>query len=272
MSMLKIISEIGWNHMGDMELAKKMILESKNSGADFAKFQTWKVKNLKNGPWDDDGRIEIYKKAELSENDHIELKQYCDKNEIQFLTSVFNESDLNFLKKLNLRYIKIPSHEVHNKSLIKKSIEAFPKVLISTGAALWSEILDLIKQFGTKDIIYMHCTSSYPCKPENVNFPRLVELKKKVEVVGYSGHYTGIDDAKIAISLGAQFIEKHFTIDNGLPGRDNKFAILPKDLKNLNNFRTNYIEMIKDKGLDLQEAEMDVLRNYRGRWSKTPEL
>ena len=70
--MLKIISEIGWNHMGDMSLAKKMIVDSKKSGADFAKFQTWKVKNLKNGPWNKDGRLEIYKKAELNENQHID--------------------------------------------------------------------------------------------------------------------------------------------------------------------------------------------------------
>ncbi len=266
--MLSIISEIGWNHMGDMELAKKMILESKNSGADFAKFQTWKVKNLKNGPWDTDGRLEIYKKAELSEEQHIDLKEYSEKNNINFLTSVFNINDLDFLKSLKLDYIKIPSHEVHNIDLIKKAIDLFPKVLISTGASMWKEITETIKIFGTTDIIYMHCTSAYPCDAENVNFPRLIELKKKVKLLGYSGHYSGIDDAKIAISLGAKFIEKHFTIDNKLPGRDNKFAILPSQLKSLCEFKNNYLKMNIDKGLDLQKNELDIMKNYRGRWSK----
>ena len=267
--MLKLISEIGWNHMGDMSLAKKMILESKNSGADFAKFQTWKVKNLKKGAWDHDGRIDIYKKAELNEDQHYELKQFCDKNNIQFLTSVFNEEDLHFLKKINLEYIKIPSHEIYNESLIKKSVDQFPKILISTGAARWNEILNIIKKFGTENLIYMHCTSSYPCLAENVNFPKLMELKKIVKNLGYSGHYQGIDDAKIAISLGAKYIEKHFTIDRNLPGRDNKFAILPKEFKEMDYFRNNYIKMNTDKGLDIQDVEKDIFENYRGRWNKS---
>lgn len=270
--MLKIISEIGWNHMGSMELAKKMIIESKNSGADFAKFQTWKVKNLKKGPWDDDGRIDIYRKSELSENQHYELKDFCQKNKIEFLTSIFNINDIKFLKELKLQYIKIPSHEIYNKNLIKKSIESFPNVLISTGASLWREILDLIKEFGKKNIIYMHCTSAYPCNAENINFPRFIELKKKVETIGYSGHFNGIDDAKIAISLGAKFVEKHFTIDKELPGRDNKFAILPPDLKNLCEFRDNYLKMTEDKGLDLQDCEKDIFKNYRGRWNKDGKI
>ena len=270
--MTKIISEIGWNHMGDMDLAKKMILESKNAGADFAKFQTWRVKNLKSGPWDNDGRLEIYKKAELTEQKHHELDEFCKKKEIKFLTSVFNEDDIPFLKELKLEYIKIPSHEIYNKELIKKSLDAFPKVLISTGASLWSEILDLIKNFGTEHIVYMHCTSAYPCDAEKINFPRLIELKKLVKTIGYSGHFSGIDDAKIAISLGAEYVEKHFTIDNDLPGRDNKFAILPNDLKNLNDFRKNYLNMIKNQGLDLQEGEQDIFKNYRGRWNKNGKI
>ena len=88
--MTKIISEIGWNHMGDMNLAKKMIQSSKDNGADIVKFQTWSVSRLKPGPWDDDGRTEIYKKAELSLNDHQQLKSYSDGLGIEFLSSVFS--------------------------------------------------------------------------------------------------------------------------------------------------------------------------------------
>ena len=87
---MKIIAEIGWNHLGDMSLAKKMILEAAKAGADYCKFQTWSVKNLKEGSWDHDGRREIYKKAELSYDQHIDLKKYCDLNNIKLHTNCTN--------------------------------------------------------------------------------------------------------------------------------------------------------------------------------------
>ena len=93
----------------------------------------------------------------------------------------------------------------------------------------------------------MHCTSAYPCDAEKINIPRMMELKKITKTIGYSGHFSGIDDAKIAISLGAKYVEKHFTINNELPGRDNKFAI-SEDLKNLHNLE-KISEMTKDQGL-----------------------
>ena len=112
----------------------------------------------------------------------------------------------------------------------------------------------------------MHCVSSYPSEANMTNIPRIEKLKKLTSNIGFSGHYQGIDDAIIAISMGATYIEKHFTIDNDLPGRDNKFALLPKDLKRLSQFRDNFIEMKKYRGLDLQKSEYDIFRNYRGRW------
>ena len=107
MKKCKLIAEIGWNFIGNIALAKEMIDSAKESGADYAKFQTWSVDDLKPGPWDNDGRLELYKKAELSIEQHIELKNYCDKKKILFLTSVFNKKYFSFLKDLSLSSIKI---------------------------------------------------------------------------------------------------------------------------------------------------------------------
>ena len=96
----------------------------------------------------------------------------------------------------------------------------------------------------------------------------MIELKKLCKNVGYSGHHESIEDSILAISMGATYIEKHFTIDRDLPGRDNKFAILPPEFKILSNYRDHYLDMMKDRGLDLQEKEKDIFENYRGRWSK----
>ncbi len=263
----KIIAEIGWNHMGNMKLAKRMIEEAAKAGADYCKFQTWSTQNLKKGPWDKDGRIKIYKKAELRLDNYKFLINICKKNKVKFLTSVFNIDDLVMLKKLNFNEIKIPSHEVYNMNLIKKASKLYKKVIISVGACKWSEFTDIIKKINIKNVIFMHCVSSYPLQRENVNFPKFFTMKKKLKDIGYSGHLPGVDDAIFAIANDAKYVEKHFTIDRKLPGRDNKFAILPKDLKLITEFRDTVAYMNLNKGLDVQKCEIDIYKRYRGRWS-----
>ena len=113
----KIISEIGWNHMGDMDLAKDMIHASKENGADFVKFQTWSVERLKNGPWDEDGRLEIYKKAELTKDQHVELYEYSNKVGIEFFSSVFSIEDAKLLSEVQDKFVKIASFDSDNLEL-----------------------------------------------------------------------------------------------------------------------------------------------------------
>ena len=263
-----IVAEIGWNHMGNMRLAERMIRSAKKSGADFCKFQTWKVRKLISGSWDIDGRKEIYNKAELTDKKHYQLKKICKKYNIGFFTSVFNKDDLPLLKKINNKIIKIPSHEIYNIDLISNCLNNFEKVLISAGASKWNEIkkISKLKKFKKKAIL-MHCISSYPCEPKNLNFKKINYIKKLSPIFGYSGHYNGIDDAIVAISNGATYIEKHFTINKKLPGRDNKFAILPEDLSKLSSFRDFFTKSYNFKGLNVQKCEMDIYKNYRGRWS-----
>tara|TARA_Y100000389_G_scaffold204115_1_gene255085 strand:- start:3296 stop:4111 length:816 start_codon:yes stop_codon:yes gene_type:complete len=268
-SKIQIIAEIGWNHMGDMHLAEKMIINAALSGADFCKFQTWRVSNLKKGPWDKDGRIDIYKKAELTEDKHKKLLKICNQNGIKFMTSVFNINDIDFISSISNEIIKIPSHEVFNVDLIQKAQEKFKTVLISIGACTWNEFKNLYEKIDlNKNVYFLHCVSSYPLDAENVNMQKLGEIFKLHKKIGYSGHLSGIDDAILAISKGAQFIEKHFTIDNNLPGRDNKFAIKEHEMRRLVEFKNTYLKMMENKGLDVQECEMDIYKNYRGRWSK----
>ena len=126
--------------MGDLNLAEKMIKAASNSGADYAKFQTWRVKNLTNGPWDSDGRRQIYEKAELKREDYKKIFKICKKYKIKFLTSLFNEKDYELIKPLNCREIKIPSPENRNKNLLKFCANNFETIYLSTGAATVSEI------------------------------------------------------------------------------------------------------------------------------------
>jgi N,N'-diacetyllegionaminate synthase len=264
-----IIAEIGWNHMGNMVLAKKMIKLAKLNGADICKFQFWSEKNLKNGPWDHDGRRKIYKKAQLNFEKHLELIKFCKKVKIDFLTSAFSLNDAKIVKKLKLKMIKIPSHEIYNTELIKYAHANFQNVLLSCGACTKEELWKLVKKYrNTKKMTFMHCVSSYPLKNSNVNFPKMIKIKNLFKNFCYSGHYENIDDCYAPIVLGAKYLEKHFTINKKNPGRDNKFAILPNELKKLVEFRNNFFLMNIDKGLEVQNCEIDIFKNYRGRWNK----
>ena len=233
--MTKLIAEIGWNHMGDMVLAKDMITAAKESGCDFAKFQTWSVDRLKPGVWDTDGRREIYEKAELDLDKHFELKEHCDKVGIGFMSSVFSVEDARLLKQVVTDNVKIPSFESRNKALIDYCSNNFDKLLISTGTSSWNEIR-LNMPIDSSKFTLLHCVSSYPCNFDIINLGRIDDLRRLNKSVGFSDHTQGIEASVIALAFGLDYIEKHFTIDNSLPGRDNKFAILPDEMKRLSEY------------------------------------
>ena len=265
-SKINIIAEIGWNHMGNIDLAEKMIIEAKKAGADFAKFQTWSVKNLRPGPWDSDGRREIYQKAELKEKDHIIINKICKKNGIKFLTSLFNIDDYTIIKKLNLNTIKIPSPENRNKELIKMCDKEFKYIYLSTGAAKVNEIKNSLNFIKKKSkVALMHCVSSYPCDDKIVNLPRINELKKLTKNIGISDHSPDILSCILSLMQGVTLIEKHFTIDNNLPGRDNKFAILPDELKQLRIASDRFIKMNHAYN-SLLKSDKEIRSIYSGRW------
>ena len=264
--MTKLIAEIGWNHMGDMELAKDMIAASVNNGADMVKFQTWSVDRLKPGPWDEDGRLEIYKKAELSQNDHQQLKSYSEGLGIEFLSSVFSIQDAELLSDLGVTSAKIASFESRNPTLLTYCDSHFDRVYLSTGTSSVDEIEEHLDYLPTSDVVLLHCISSYPLEPKNSNLPRINSLKKICDRVGYSDHTFGVEGAKVSLEYNPYVIEKHFTIDNDLPGRDNKFAILPDQLAQLKEYVNLYNDVYKLNVTGIQECEMDTRDNYTGRF------
>jgi len=261
-----IIAEIGWNFLGNLDLAKEMIVSAKNSGCKTIKFQLWNPKNLKQGPWDKDGRREIYNKAYLNHEKYKNLYEYCKSKNLDCFASVFNMSDYKILKDIDNCMIKIPSTEAYDLDLIKKSLDHFQNVYVSTGAMKFEE-LELLKQFKKeKNFIILHCVSIYPLQTSHANFEKFKYLQSEFEKVGYSGHCEGINDAIYALSLGAYCVEKHFTTSNDLEGRDNKFAITPDLLKTLCKYQKDLKNFNIKHGLNLQENEMEVYQNYRGRW------
>lgn len=263
--MPQLIAEIGWNHMGDMQLASTMVREASLAGAHYAKFQTWQVSRLKPGSWDTDGRRQIYEGAELSLQDHEYLIEQCSKFNIQFLSSVFSVPDAILLNSLGINSVKIPSFESTNLELLRYVAENFENIIISVGTATLDEIKtasDILPSSAT----FMHCVSSYPCHLNQINLPRISHIQSLGLNAGFSDHTQGITASVLALGYNPAFIEKHFTVDQNLPGRDNKFAILPSQLKELSSYVQAFEEVTVDHGIEYQLCESDSRQNYRGRF------
>lgn len=146
-------------------------------------------------------------------------------------------------------------------------VKNFKKVLISTGTLYEKEIIELTKKYKNHNITLLHCVSAYPCPFENVNISKIEFLKKiNNNDAGFSDHSTGIEASILSLSYNPSYIEKHFTIDNNLPGRDNKFAILPNELKKLKEYIEISNKIKINHGNDLQDSEQEVRKIYAGRW------
>ena len=265
--MTQLIAEIGWNHMGDMNIAEDMISAAAKNGAHYAKFQTWSVDRLGSGEWDNDGRREIYIAAEIDHEKHKTLIEICKKYDINFMSSVFSVQDANLLSGLGINVVKIPSFEVTNSELIAHCNENFDEVIVSTGTATKEEIDNLKNLLDLDKSVVMHCVSSYPCKIDNANLNRLKYLKQNFPQIGYSDHVSGIQASIFSLSYMPKYIEKHFTTDKGLPGRDNKFAITPDELNELSENIQQYLKATTDHGIDYQEIEESSRKYYRGRFN-----
>ena len=265
------IAEIGWNFMGDMSLAEQMICSAAESGATHVKFQYWREENLKPGEWDHDGRRQIYISAQLSEEKIIQISQISKKYNVSDFFSVFNKRDAEVIKNMDYNLIKIPSHEVTNYDLIDYCLENFELILFSAGACTSKEF-EIIAQKVNKSknrVILMHCVSCYPCPPQNLNLDRLQIISKhcpKIEL-GLSDHTDSEILPAVAAAYGAKVIEKHFTTNSELPGRDNKFALLPSSFKNMVQNHKEALKGLISHGLDFQECERDTVEKYRGRWN-----
>lgn len=264
-----LVAEIGWNFLGNISLAKKLILSAKQNGADAVKFQIWNPENLKKGPWDKDGRRELYKKSYLDKKKYTELFNYSKKNKILCFASVWSISDMELLKSVSNQVVKIPSPEAYNIKLIRACLKNFKKVIISCGCLNMRELKNIVNLKNKNKIIALHCVSSYPLNPKECNFQKFYYLKRKFKDVGYSGHLEGINDAVFAMANNACLIEKHYTINKNLPGRDNKFSLTPEEFKSMKNIRDNFEDFNFKRGLNIQKSEIEIKKHYRGRWIKS---
>lgn len=246
-----IIAEAGVNHNGQVKNAFKLIDIAAKSGADYVKFQVTDSnlisKNAKKAKYQisknkSETQFSMIKKLEMNWSKiHPLLIKRCNKQNIKFLTSIFDEIWVDQIESLNMDFIKIPSGEIDNFPMLEKVARLKKKILLSTGASKFEEIKKTVnfllkKGVNKKNLIVMHCNSAYPTPIDHANVLAIKQLKEKLKLkVGFSDHTTGVEATLVALSLGICIVEKHFTISKQMKGPDHKISQSPKQLKSFVN-------------------------------------
>lgn len=267
MEHIYIIAEIGCNHCGNPNMARKMIEEAKLCGVDAVKFQTFKAAELiskfapkaeyqKVTTGDDGNQLEMTRKLELSYNDFIKLRKYAISLGLDTFSTPFDMDSIDFLEKSGQTVWKIPSGEVTNLPLLERiaNIEVTAKkIILSTGMCTIEEVhkaVDVICKYeDSKNLIILHCNTEYPTPDKDVNLSAIDTLHKEFPAIkiGFSDHSVGYVAAVGACMKNIVMIEKHFTLDKNLPGPDHKASATPEELKELcHNVRR--IEVLAGEG------------------------
>ncbi len=285
----KVIAEIGCNHMGDMSIAKELItVAAKICRADVAKFQKRHSKSLlsdeqynaphpnpSNSYGDTYGAHREFLEFDLDQ--HKDLKKFCEEQGIVYSTSVWDLISAKEVVELNPELIKIPSATNLNFELQKYLCENYEgKVHVSTGMTLRSEIdqvIELYEKFGRgKDLVVYACTSGYPVAFEDLCLREITTLIEKygdrVDQIGFSGHHLGIAADIAAITLGAEWVERHFTLDRTWKGTDHSASLEPDGLRRLCRDIRHVEEALTYK----QEEILDVEEVQRKKLKPSPEL
>ena len=243
-----IIAEAGINHNGDVNLAKKLIDVAEEAGADAVKFQTFNAEAVvtrgaekatyqKAATGADESQLEMVKKLELTEKDFTELYGYAQERGIIFLSSPFDQASVDILDNLGVPAFKIPSGEITNFPLLRYIAGKKKPLIFSTGMSTLGEVeeaLGVLRKEGAREIVLLHCVSSYPAKAVDMNLKVMETLRYAFRLpVGLSDHTLGIAVPIAAVALGACIIEKHFTLDRSLPGPDHKASLEPGELQEM---------------------------------------
>lgn len=240
-----LIAEIGVNHNGSLEQAFRLIDAAKASGADIAKFQTFKANRLAaletpKVPYQlrttdqSETHFEMLEKLELSHEQHAALKNYCEKVGIQFSSTPYSEEDVAFLEELGIEIFKTASADLIDRALHERIAASGIPVIVSTGMATWEEVAETVQIYkdanALEKLTLLQCTSAYPADPAEASLNTIPELAKRFGCqVGFSDHTPNNICAIAAVALGAKVIEKHFTLDKAAPGPDHAASATPKE-------------------------------------------
>ena len=231
-----VIGEIGINHNGNVDIAKKIIVGAKHAGCDAVKFQKrtpeictpkdqWNVE--RDTPWGRMTYIDYRHKVEFGKNEYAEIDQYCKEVGMMWFASCWDEEAVDFIEQFNPQLYKTASASLTDFSLLEKHKKLNKPVMISTGMSTMEQIEKTVSFMDQNNLLIAHATSAYPCKNEELNLKMIETLKIKYPEIpiGYSGHEVGLAPTWAAVALGACFVERHITLDRAMWGTDQAASV-----------------------------------------------
>jgi len=269
-----IIGEIGINHNGDLEVAKKLMEVAKNSGADAVKFQKrtpelcvpeHQRSQMRDTPWGYITYLDYRYKVEFDEEDYAEIDRYAKEIGIDWFASAWDIPSLEFLERFNTPTHKLPSALLTDLELLRAYRATGKPLIVSTGMSTLNEIKAALEIIGEENLILCHTTSSYPCPPEELNLRMIQTLRDMTTLcpIGYSGHEVGLVPSAVAVALGACLVERHITLDRAMWGSDQSASVEPQGLASLVKYIRVTERSLGDGVKRVYDSELSSLSKLR---------
>jgi len=268
-----LVAEIGINHNGDLEIAKRMIKAAKDAGVDAVKFQKRTPElcvppeqrgQMRETPWGYITYLEYRYKTEFGEQEYAEIDRYCREIGIPWFASVWDEPSVDFMEAYNPMSYKIPSASLTDHPLLRKLVSTGRPMILSTGMSTMDEIRAAVNVLGTERLLITHATSTYPCDPEELNLRMITTLRETFPCpVGYSGHEVGLVPSVVAVSLGACMVERHITLDRAMWGSDQAASVEPGGFERLVRYVRVTEASLGDGVKKVYDSELSSLKKLR---------
>ncbi|MCC6146336.1 MAG: N-acetylneuraminate synthase family protein [Anaerolineaceae bacterium] len=268
-----IVAEIGINHNGDLEIAKRMIKAAHEAGVDAVKFQKRTPElctppdvrsQMRETPWGYITYLDYRYKVEFNRPEYDEIDRYCKELGIEWFASVWDEPSVDFLEAYNPIAFKTPSASLTDHNLLRRLLKTNKPIILSTGMSTMSQIQKAVDIVGLENRMICHTTSAYPCDPDELNLKMLQTLASEYDCpIGYSGHEVGLSPSVVAVALGASLVERHFTLDRALWGTDQAASVEPGGFERLVKYIRVTEQALGDGVKRVYDSELPILKKLR---------
>ena len=269
-----VIAEIEINHNGDLEIAKQIIDAAVHAGVDTVKFQKrtpdvstpdTQKKQMRETPWGYISYLDYRYKVEFTAEQYREIDVFCKERNIPWMVSVWDEPAVDFMENFDTPAYKVPSASLTDHKLLKHVRKTGKPMIISTGMSTMEQIRKAVKLIGEENLVVMHCTSTYPCEPEELNLKMIETLRKEFpnNPIGYSGHEVGLVPSAIAVALGACAVERHITLDRAMWGSDQAASVEPGGFERLVKYIRVAEASVGDGVKKVYDSEMASMKKLR---------